>query len=137
MTVLPENTVSKDWDMTYIDSDSDSIPDLIEGYDPENPLDTDGDENPDYLDWDSDNDTLWDWNEVGSDPYHPLHSDDDGIPNFQDTDSDNDGIPDQDDPFPTVPNGTAIPTVSEWGMIALAMLLLAGAFVVMRRRTER
>lgn len=50
--------------------------------------DADGDNIPDYLDSDSDNDGLNDAVEGKGDP------DNDGMPNFIDRDSDNDGIPD-------------------------------------------
>lgn len=50
--------------------------------------DADGDNIPDYLDSDSDNDGLNDAIEGKGDP------DNDGLPNFIDRDSDNDGIPD-------------------------------------------
>ncbi len=79
--------------------------------------DTDGDLKPDYLDLDSDNDSITDATEAGyqdqdgdgeideftdtdsdgyhdgaaSDPITPLDSDSDGVPNYIDLDSDNDG----------------------------------------------
>jgi gliding motility-associated-like protein len=72
------------------DSDSDGIPDYIEGMD-----DTDGDHIPDYLDLDSDNDGIPDSLEGGMNNEcgrMPLDSDGDGIPDYLDSDSDNDGV---------------------------------------------
>jgi len=69
------------------DCDNDGILNGIEvGTDPLNPVDTDGDNTPDYLDLDSDNDGIPD-NIEGN-----VDTDNDGIPDFQDIDDDNDGI---------------------------------------------
>lgn len=57
----------------------------------EHPLDCDGDKIPDYLDIDSDNDTVEDKYEMGFD------SDGDGWINNYENDSDNDTIPEQDE----------------------------------------
>lgn len=71
---------------SFVDSDSDGIPDAIEGS-----ADTDLDGTPDYLDTDSDGDGIPDATEMVYD------SDDDNILDFQDTDSDGDGIDDADE----------------------------------------
>jgi hypothetical protein len=76
------------------DSDGDTIDDMLEGR-PSN-RDTDGDGTPDYLDLDSDDDTIPD-SEEGLTDY-----DEDGIPSYIDTDSDGDGLPDDEE----VANGT-------------------------------
>lgn len=71
------------------DSDGDSIPDTVEaGPAPATPVNTDGDGKQDYLDTDSDNDSIPDSVEGTGDP------DSDGIPNYRDLDSDGDSIPD-------------------------------------------
>lgn len=67
---------------------------------------------------------------------------------FSDADTDGDGVadcqdlcPGEDDAVDANANGTpdcletAIPTVSEWGLIAMVLLLLAGARVYFRRRS--
>ena len=88
------------------DCDGDGITNKTEGYDPDgdtdpstgtNPVDTDGDGIPDYLDLDSDNDGILDSIEKGtaSDAStNPADTDKDGIPDYRDLDSDNDGITD-------------------------------------------
>jgi gliding motility-associated-like protein len=77
------------------DSDGDGIPNSVEkGSDPANPLDTDKDGVPDYLDKDSDGDGIPDSVEAGADPKKPVDTDKDGVPDYLDTDSDGDGIPD-------------------------------------------
>jgi len=74
------------------DSDGDGISDKVEiGNDPSNPIDTDKDGKPDYLDDDSDNDGIKDIDEAAASP----DPDGDGIPNHLDPDSDNDGLPDK------------------------------------------
>ena len=78
-----------------IDSDGDTIPDVIEGREVNRHSDDDG--IPDYLDTDSDNDTIPDSveaNNGGDLNVPPDESDYDGLPNYIDTDSDNNGIPD-------------------------------------------
>lgn len=70
----------------YPDADGDGIADIVEY--PQT-LDTDRDGTPDYLDLDSDNDTLSDYIEGSRDP------DRDSIGNFRDPDSDNDGLSDK------------------------------------------
>ncbi|MCB9157049.1 MAG: VWA domain-containing protein [Caldilineaceae bacterium] len=71
------------------DSDSDTIPDSVEGSG-----DTDGDGIPDAQDPDADNDGISDQEEAGSNPTTPVDTDGDGTPDFQDTDSDDDGVSD-------------------------------------------
>ena len=94
---IPDNVDSSaGFGLTSVpDADQDGIPDALEiGPDPANPIDTDGDGTPDYLDTDSDNDGIPDALEAGANPANPVDTDGDGTPDFQDTDSDNDGIPD-------------------------------------------
>jgi hypothetical protein len=80
---------------TETDHDHDGIPDSVEiGDDPLNPLDTDGDGIPDWLDLDSDGDGIPDSIEKGSDGTNPVDTDGDGTPDYLDLDSDGDGIPD-------------------------------------------
>jgi len=54
--------------------------------------DSDGDDIPDYLDLDSDDDGVRDAIEAGPDCAHPRDTDGDGTPDFRDPDSDGDGI---------------------------------------------
>jgi ELWxxDGT repeat protein len=70
-------------DVSTIDSDSDGIPDIVEGS-----ADADGDGNGNNRDTDSDGDGVADSAEGSVD------TDSDGVPDFLDTDSDNDGLPD-------------------------------------------
>jgi len=72
-----------------IDTDSDTIPDGLEGG-----VDSDLDSEDDAVDIDSDADNASDRLEVGPDGLHPVDTDNDGVPDYRDTDSDNDGIPD-------------------------------------------
>ena len=75
------------------DEDGDGISDLDEGR--ASNVDTDGDGTPDYLDGDSDDDTIPDAIESGTDGNpneSPVDSDGDGTPNFRDNDSDDNGI---------------------------------------------
>ncbi len=92
-----------------IDSDGDSIPDVIEvGDDQLDPDDTDDDGTPDYLDPDSDDDTIPDVVEVLDDPRNPVDTDNDGTPDYLDTNSDDDPLPDIDEagPDPNNPQDT-------------------------------
>jgi len=79
------------------DADGDTISDEDEGrYDDAGPVDTDGDGTPDYLDLDSDSDTIPDDVEKGNPITEdtPVDSDEDGTPDFRDLDSDENGISD-------------------------------------------
>ena len=84
MSALGENGLC---DAVEIAPDSGETPDA---------RDSDGDRIPDFLDLDSDGDTISDRVEAGdSDPATlPIDSDSDGEPDYVDTDSDNDTIPD-------------------------------------------
>ena len=76
-------------DAADIANDGDGIFDETEiGGNAADPVDSDGDGTPDYLDYDSDGDGVPDHREGGDDP------DEDGIPSYLDDDSDNDGISD-------------------------------------------
>ena len=77
------------------DSDGDMISDADEGASAR--TDTDGDGTPDYLDEDSDNDTIPDYRETADADLAtgPVDSDGDGTPDFRDLDSDNSGRSDQ------------------------------------------
>lgn len=77
---------------TYLaDTDGDGIDDGIEvGADLENPLDSDGDQRIDALDYDDDNDGLPTILENQADKFSDV--DKDGLKNHLDSDSDNDGI---------------------------------------------
>ncbi|MFH1109858.1 MAG: IPTL-CTERM sorting domain-containing protein [Planctomycetota bacterium] len=62
-----------------------------------------------------------------------------GIPDECDTDTDGDSIPDDCDQCPfdptnTMVDGKCIPTLSEWGMMAMAALVLSAGGVVIARR---
>ncbi len=76
------------------DADGDGISDAEEGLG-----DTDGDGTPDFLDRDSDGDTILDRDEAGDrDVRTPARdTDGDGRPDFRDLDSDGDGISDRDE----------------------------------------
>ncbi len=76
------------------DGDDDFIPDELEGR--AAGVDTDGDQTPDWLDPDSDGDTILDFHEAlrDSDAGNPDPAAQDGVPDFRDLDSDGDGIPD-------------------------------------------
>jgi len=97
------------------DSDGDSIPDEYElqtdhdnPFQPQQgePLDSNGDGVPNYLDGDSDSDGIPDSQEAGdNDPLTPpVDTDGDGTPDYIDRDSDDDGIPDINDNTPLDPN---------------------------------
>ncbi|MCP4255249.1 MAG: hypothetical protein GY775_17940 [Candidatus Scalindua sp.] len=83
-----------DDDEYLLDSDHDSIPDILDTDDDgdgiltadEGASDTDGDGTPDYLDYDSDGDGINDICEGDDD------LDGDGLPNYLDDDSDGDGV---------------------------------------------
>ncbi|MBN1773877.1 MAG: hypothetical protein JXB32_21630 [Deltaproteobacteria bacterium] len=79
------------------DPDSDGITTEDEGGEV---LDTDGDTTPNYLDVDSDGDTISDREEAGRNDCDrsPHDSDGDTTPDFLDDDSDDNGIPDRDEP---------------------------------------
>lgn len=85
---------------TWADSDGDTIIDLHEGYvDPatgEPSRDSDADGTEDFLDTDSDNDTVLDSIEAGDDDVLtlPWDSDTDGVPDYLDEDSDNNCVGD-------------------------------------------
>ncbi|MFH1469435.1 MAG: hypothetical protein ABIO70_33930, partial [Pseudomonadota bacterium] len=82
--------------MDYDDADGDLIMDIHEGLEAD---DRDGDGTPNYLDTESDGDTINDKLEAGDrDPYTlPIDSDGDSVPDFLDFDSDNNGIEDVDE----------------------------------------
>jgi hypothetical protein len=73
------------------DSDGDTVTDVDEGAPNQ---DTDGDTTPDYLDLDSDNDTIRDADEAGDADTGtaPLDQDGDTAPDLRDLDSDNDTV---------------------------------------------
>lgn len=76
------------------DTDSDCIPDGLEGCGMVPPPDRDGDGNPDWYDVDADGDGIPDMIEAG-DCNNPRDTDGDMIPDFLDYDSDNDGVRDE------------------------------------------
>lgn len=80
-----------------VDTDGDTISDFDELASV--PRDTDGDMTPDYMDTDSDGDSILDAMEAGDTNVMtpPVDSDGDRTPDFQDTDSDNDGLSDRDE----------------------------------------
>jgi hypothetical protein len=82
------------------DEDDDGISDEAEGRcGAGGPVDTDRDGTPDYLDDDSDGDTIPDEVEAGPAAHvtGPADSDEDGTPDFRDADSDGNGIPDREE----------------------------------------
>ena len=85
------------------DDDGDQIPNDVEGKNLMPPTDTDGDGIPDYLDLDSDNDTIPDLLEGDTKDLgcsNPIDSDADGVPDYRDTDSDNNGLDDIKEVYP-------------------------------------
>ena len=89
-------------DFRDLDSDSDGIPDSVEGGSaPNDPTDTDGDGAADFRKTDSDGDGIPDSAEAGGNPASPADTDGDGQPDFQDLDSDDNGTPDGQSPAPT------------------------------------
>lgn len=91
---------------TYLDDDNDGIPsededDNLDGDDDylTDPLDSDGDGTPDYIDADDDNDNVLTKDEdededEDDNPFtNPLDTDGDSIPDYLDTDDDGDGVP--------------------------------------------
>ncbi|MDI7267037.1 MAG: hypothetical protein QME96_03470 [Myxococcota bacterium] len=79
------------------DDDGDTIADIDEGR--AAAVDTDRDGTPDYLDLDSDDDTIPDSEEAGDDDPRtaPVDTDGDTTPDFRDPDSDGDGLSDRDE----------------------------------------
>lgn len=77
------------------DSDDDCMSDGAEGCLVDPAPDRDNNGVPDYLDPDSDGDTLPDRLEVGADCAAPRDTDGDGLPDYLDGDSDNDGASDR------------------------------------------
>jgi len=85
------------------DSDGDELPDNVDPDDDNDGIpdvvevigvDTDSDGTENYLDTDSDNDGISDLVEAGPSPETPVDSDSDGVPDYLDLDSNNDGTPD-------------------------------------------
>jgi len=72
--------------------------------------DTDGDNSPDDLDIDDDNDGFTDvLDAFPTDPHEWLDTDGDGTGNNSDLDDDNDGVPDEFDAFPLDPTRSEAP----------------------------
>ena len=87
--ILVNGQICCELDECFADSDSDSIPDYLEGY----ILDSDFDGVLNYLDSDDDNDSILTINEI-TDGFSPTDDTDlDGIPNYLDSDDDNDSVP--------------------------------------------
>jgi hypothetical protein len=95
----PDTADTTAGDADYDDADGDMIMDIHEGGEDD---DEDGDGTPNYLDTESDGDTINDKQEAGdNDPYTlPIDSDGDGIQDFLDSDSDNNGVSDSDEKNP-------------------------------------
>ncbi len=118
------------------DSDSDGIPDEVEGTD-----DLDMDFTANYLDTDSDGDGIDDSVEAGPDPANPRNSDGTDEPDYLDLDSDNDAYDDDvemaagTDPLDAESYpGAIIPTISEWGLVVMILLIITLGSVMIRRR---
>ena len=87
------------------DADEDGVPDSIDtsltfGTDNEEPVDTDGDNVPDFRDLDSDNDGIHDLVEGGQVDPAIVDTDNDGVLDDPLNDMDGDGIPDSGDSMP-------------------------------------
>ncbi|MDO8526286.1 MAG: hypothetical protein Q7T03_01205 [Deltaproteobacteria bacterium] len=83
-----------------LDRDQDGLVDADEIGDRDHPYNTDGDGLPDYLESDSDNDTVIDGVDAfPRDRTESVDTDSDGVGNNADTDDDNDGALDKDDHF--------------------------------------
>jgi hypothetical protein len=91
------------------DTDRDGVPDSIDAfpYDPNETVDTDGDDTGDNEDADDDGDGVDDVDDVYPlDPDEAFDTDGDGEGNTADEDDDNDGVADADDALPLDPNET-------------------------------
>lgn len=81
-----------------LDSDGDTIPDAIEarnGGDPSvEPVDSDYDDEFDFIDTDSDGNGIPDSIEAGDDPLHPVDTDGDTVPDYISEDNDGDFVND-------------------------------------------
>ena len=97
-------------DTSLTDTDGDTIPDDLEGWD-----DLDGDTLPNARDDDSDDDDIPDAVEAGDADLRtmPADSDHDGTPDFLDFDSDNDAIPDADE-WLVDPDGDGMPAYRDF-----------------------
>jgi len=105
-TAAPDGEVEDYTVEVQQDSDGDELPNAV---DPDNDndgipdnlegttVDTDNDGTVNSLDVDSDNDSIPDFIEAGANPLQPADTDGDGIPDFLDEDSDNDGTADKDE----------------------------------------
>jgi len=143
--------------MCTLDNDSDSDDDgLTDGEEDLNKNGLKESSESDPCDDDTDDDGLDDGEEVnthGTDP-NDADTDDDGLDDGEevntygtdpnDADSDDDGWNDGDEVAagtnPLNPNsypGADIPTLSEWGMIILGMLLITVGMIMIRRRKEQ
>ncbi|MFK7861089.1 MAG: GEVED domain-containing protein [Granulosicoccus sp.] len=102
-----------------LDSDGDDIPDAMD-LDNDNDgirdaqegtdVDTDGDGTVNSLDLDSDADSIPDYIEAGENPLEPIDTDLDGVPDYLDVDSNDDGILDINDQLDDV-DGDGLPDV--------------------------
>jgi hypothetical protein len=98
------------YDGSLTDTDGDTIPDDVEGWD-----DVDGDGLPNAEDTDSDGDGIDDATEAVDDDLRtmPPDSDRDGTPDFLDTDSDDDTITDEEE-WLVDPDGDTVPAYRDW-----------------------